>query len=403
MTLRFFLKRNPVFSLFSVAILLGTAGAAQAESYAPTSQWLVGPVSAKSDDNPGPIPCIVSNQFSNGYSVRFSGGGGRLLAMAVDFHQQAFTAHQHYDVQFSDPGVFFQTVQGAAFDGGTLVFGLADKPEFYKGVQNAKSLTIKLGDNAVSLQMKGLADGFKRMEACYDPDNGRTKQSVRDQASSSELRQNPMLASGDDAVPALDAAPANAMAEHRIVVGAAPQASGAEVQDLAARAQAAQEAAAMLGGADKPQTSTAASETPAAAKAQPAADLAAGGAQGRNVGSSWSNPKALRADTDVLATATPPSGQKPADTQTMHWRAVKGADLQSVLTTWTDALGVKLIWMAGPGFTVLQPISMTAQFSDAARTLLAEFEGLPVRPVGQIYRDPKSGQLVIVVRQSKAD
>ena len=36
------------------------------------------------------LPCLMTSEFDNGFIVRLSGGGGNILAMAIDFRQRLF-------------------------------------------------------------------------------------------------------------------------------------------------------------------------------------------------------------------------------------------------------------------------------------------------------------------------
>ncbi|HEY8190772.1 MAG TPA: hypothetical protein VIF12_08800, partial [Micavibrio sp.] len=159
--------------IFAWVMCAGPLARAQDEArvFAPTSAWLVGPASlaANIGNISSKIPCVVANQFSNGFVMRFSGGGQKLMALAIDFRQKAFTPRIRYDVEFSVPGQFFQIVNAAAYDEGTLIFNLQKLPDFYGAMKKAETVVVKVEGKSVTFALIGLDDGFERMETCYNP------------------------------------------------------------------------------------------------------------------------------------------------------------------------------------------------------------------------------------------
>ena len=86
-------------ALFALSPNVSHAAASSAEDdiFVPTSAWLVGPATLAHDDKAA--PCVMADQYNNVFLFRFSGGGQKLYAMAVDFRQQAFTPGQTYTVK----------------------------------------------------------------------------------------------------------------------------------------------------------------------------------------------------------------------------------------------------------------------------------------------------------------
>src|SRR5687768_11841605 len=91
-----------------LAVLAGAAFPAKADEnmlFAPTSAWLVGSASILPQE-PGDtlkFPCVMINQFDNGFLVRLSGGDEKIMAMAIDFRQAAFTPDNSYAVKITIP------------------------------------------------------------------------------------------------------------------------------------------------------------------------------------------------------------------------------------------------------------------------------------------------------------
>lgn len=80
------------------------------------------------------------------------------------------------------------------------------------------------------------------------------------------------------------------------------------------------------------------------------------------------------------------------------WFAASGATLQGVLHAWTESEGASLVWQADQAFAVTDSINEKGSFEAAVETLLAKYEGKAVRPVGQLYKNPVSGEKVLVIK-----
>jgi hypothetical protein len=372
--------------------------------YTPTSAWLVGPASLDTGSeavSAGKMPCVVANQYSNGYVVRFSGGGDTLMAMAIDFRQKVFTPRKKYEVEFSVPGLFFQTMSGAAYDEGTLLFGLYKIPDFYKALQKAETLTIKAEGTTIALNMVGVRDGFRRMNDCYDPDKKADTQPVAAKPSPIDTtRQNPLLQGNMTPMPGEAALPpppvpaavaqGNGRPDPEASVNAVLQnggdvsPAGGSASLLVAKAKEAQQAAERLSAASPANNGGAATKN-----------------NGEPLTGAWSQAKTIKplrpnASEVMVQNGTPGAGTA---TQEQRWRAVKGGDLHDVLSSWAAGAGVKLMWLAQKDFMVQRSLSFSGTFQEAVSQLLEGYSGEKVRPVGRIYHEPGSTQLVLVIEQ----
>lgn len=374
----------------------------------PTSAWLVGPASLGGVDGhpPGNMPCVAVTQFSNGYTVRLSGGGNKLMAMAMDLRTDRFTARQKYDVEFSVPGEYFQILTGAAYDPRTLLFSLHKFPDFYAALKKAETLEVKIDGAAAILNLAGLNDGFARMESCFgqamtqppptqkqpEPENpmGMQSSGIEQQQQPPQAPaapQNPLIAQNAGLTPmpgdgAQQPSPAPAPP---LAAPAVPAVQEDTVLSLMQKAQEAQDAAARLSA-----------KSPYAAPKAEADPVPAG-----NVARSWSDPTVLRrAPQDMLVQRnTGPSALAGDAARPMRWRALRGANLRDTLDIWAAGVGVKLLWNATDNFAVRQSLSFEGTFDQAANTLLEQFDGQMAQPVGRIYREPGSAKLVLVVDQ----
>lgn len=382
-------------SLFVVFVLFFASSNVQAQDLStPTSAWLVGPVSAAvvGGQTPQGMPCVAVNQFSNGYTLRLSGGDGRLLAMALDTRAAGFTRRQKYDVAFAVPGRFFQLMSGSAYDESTLLFGLSHIPEFYEALESAETLEISIGDNKATLSMAGLRQGLQRMNSCAGavpatapaPVSAPSPKHVQNPSP----RQNPLLAQNQNAdlltpLPGeVEEAQAPAPAPKHPRIDPA-------LFNLSQKAEQAQQAAKALSGQKTPND--------AGDTGTPQTSQTAGHSTVVNVARTWSDPTIRRADpSDIMGRSVASALQGDA-ARPMRWRALRGANLQNTFEVWANAVGVKLVWTTDQDYAVRQSIVIEGPFDQAAMALLEQFGDTRPRPVGRVYREPGSNQLVLVV------
>lgn len=81
-----------------------------------------------------------------------------------------------------------------------------------------------------------------------------------------------------------------------------------------------------------------------------------------------------------------------------RWRALTGASVRQVIQAWAEEVGLPVLWMAPDDFAVRASINQTTDFGGAVNTILGQYAYDAVRPQGQIYRDPHTGQSTLVVR-----
>lgn len=391
-----------VLSAFFISFCISAPSFAQDDTaavYMPTSAWLVGPASlGDAAQAGGKMPCVVANQFGNGFVLRLSGGGGHLMAMAIDFKQKAFEPRRKYEVQFSVPGVFFQSLQGAAYDQQTLLFGLQKMPKFYESLKSAEKLVITVAEASVALNLTGLDDGFQRMEGCYAPGGVAPEQKSANRPDSAApvkgSTQNPLIARNNALTP-MPGEEAMAMAAQPVPERAPIEAPDAQLSVNAVLNDVAKAAAPVPGGsagfliAKAQEAEEAAKRLSANSPNKPS--------EGKAMAGNWTKPDVVRPNgADIMAGGSNAAPAKNAN-QNMRWRALKGANLQDVLRLWTDGAGVGLMWLADANFPVQRSLSMEGNFETAVQALLEQYDGQTSRPVGRIYREPGSQSLVLVV------
>lgn len=81
-----------------------------------------------------------------------------------------------------------------------------------------------------------------------------------------------------------------------------------------------------------------------------------------------------------------------------RWRALTGASLQQVMKAWAEESGTNLIWMSSNDFAVKYSVNKNADYGQAVADLLGQYTFEQVRPLGQLYQDPQTGQRTLVVR-----
>lgn len=93
----------------------------------------------------------------------------------------------------------------------------------------------------------------------------------------------------------------------------------------------------------------------------------------------------------------------PADpVKTQSWTAGKGAPLETVLRAWAESEGASLVWDTDENFAVRAPVNQNGNFEEAVTDVLTQFDALKTRPIGQLYKNPVSGEKVLVIRADKA-
>lgn len=137
----------------------------------PTGQWLVNSAVEQGMTPAGATqtPCIMANQYNNGFILRVAGGGGKILSVSIDFRQDAFQRGSAYPVTLSVDGHAPQSLQASAFTPNILVIGIADGDSLYEQLQSGKALTMSLAGQAMSFSLTQSSDGLRRLESCYSP------------------------------------------------------------------------------------------------------------------------------------------------------------------------------------------------------------------------------------------
>ncbi len=112
-------------------------------------------------------------------------------------------------------------------------------------------------------------------------------------------------------------------------------------------------------------------------------------------------PPAMETPVDDMRVTDPALELAPAKPGDMTWFASSGASLEAVLRAWAETEGASIVWQADQGFAVRKAMSKKGMFEDALAQILTQYDGQKLRPVGQLYKNPISGEKVLVIRTDK--
>lgn len=189
-----------VFAALTAFLALPQIAAAQAMAapveqtvLVPTSAWLVGPSTLAADDS-GPLPCIMVNQFNNGFALRISGGDNEVFGMVLDVRQNIFEPGKDYSLPVTIEPDFSTRLKAQAFDSATLMINTQDVKGLFKALEDTRMMTITLGGQELQFVMLGARDGLRRVNACFS--GGAADDTAPRQASGQEPEPAPTPALG---------------------------------------------------------------------------------------------------------------------------------------------------------------------------------------------------------------
>lgn len=328
--------------------------------FVPTSGWLVGPASlARQEDETVQMPCIMMNHYDNGFSVRFSAGGKRIHALALDFGQSSFTAGSDYPVKISVGPSFDMIVQGTAYSESTLIANTQKLDGFYELVGEGQTVVIGVEGKDFEFMLIGADEALERVESCY----GGTKKHAA--AASRQERPAPDVPMPADSLPKSGIKTLEGTASH-------PQ--------------------------EEKKSSSAADEKSGEVNEKTEKNPP----DGQPLAQSWMPPardrETVKKQLEEIVDAAADHAKKAEENQ---WQAAQGADLREILEKWSEKGDVDLIWMAKQEFSVPEDMGVRGAFEDAVLALLEQFEDMETRPVGRIQVDPflEKRALVIEVKR----
>lgn len=423
-------------ALLTVAVSLSALTAAQARAqqgipeFIPSSPWVVGQNNLS--DVRGlqgvKLPCMMVNQFDNGFVVRFAGGGQRLTAMAVDFRQDIFRQGTRYSAAVYTDAGYRGAVKGSAFNASTLVFNLRDETGFYNALRQGRSLGLSIGPNDMRFSLSNIQQGIERLESCYggnaSVDARQAAAAASAMAPAPSFNQLPTSlaeiqadSSGQEVYMKRTDKPQGADNRMGSTAGRTWRASAGEslygvLARWAGEAGVDLQWQAAGGGGQVAQDFQQISTFEEAVAALLAENAAASGLQGRfdnGVASrpieSWGAQQASYGQVEP-SSVMPPRRAAPAGSSAAgaagQWSASRGSSLQGVLQEWAGKAGVELLWYANSGYTLPKDINQGGTFESALQGLLQSYENNNNRPVGRLNTDPNSGRRVLVIETDRA-
>ncbi|MEM9469860.1 MAG: TcpQ domain-containing protein, partial [Pseudomonadota bacterium] len=114
------------------------------------------------------LPCLMTTEFDNGFIMRLSGGGGSILAMAIDFRQNTFRQGKQYASAITTGGMT-QTIKTRAFAPNVLLFGTREWPALYAALSQGTDMVVDVEGNIFRFMMSDVMGGLTRLEQCFDP------------------------------------------------------------------------------------------------------------------------------------------------------------------------------------------------------------------------------------------
>lgn len=362
------------------------------------------------------LPCIISTEYDNGYTVRFSGGGGKLLAMAIDFRQEAFVQGRKYNAMVSVGNTYVKQATATAFTSSTLIFNLRPLNDFYATVKSGQPMEIGIEDNTMRFNLDDIAGSFKGLEGCYAGGDAAPVQPMVREAGAGDgvapakvpgvekIAAAPLPRSFDEIVQKSEPATASPMkiAEpkparvSRAVAVPAPAQNSRRIPPTQWTAQAGEDIRTVLGRwADRA-----------------GYDLDWQSAQGGKVAQNVSmNGSFEDAVSQLLAENSAASGISGrfetaqgarAVGNAASWNAAPGASLQSVLDQWGAKAGVAVVWQTSMNAPVKSSVNDSGNFESAVQSLLDQYADDSARPVGRLNTDPQTGRKTLYMEMDRS-
>jgi len=404
--------------------------------FLPTAGWTVKPSITGDTSRFGDLklPCMMMVEYDNGYIMRLSGGAGKLMAMAVDFRQDAFAQGRKYKAAITLDGVSFGSIDATAFSKNALIINTRPINSFYQSLSNAKQMSMEIEGNKFQFTLGDIAQAFNRLEGCYNGDKEMTTASLsqplgaaKEPKSTSDVRDNGITWKNSRETLAKSSPVTMPKAQPRrqkpAQIWRAREGDSlkstltrwAEQADVEIDWQASMtgnvmsDMALTTGFEEAVQTLIA--QSAAANGIQ--ADLRGDTTKMRNASYNQQGvskmPTALKPVMREPVSLAPQSRISPmarsngsmSQPRAAKWRIGQGSDLRSALEAWSKQAGVELFWDANQQFIVRQSIANNGSYESALEALLGQFANDSVRPLAQLNNDPVSGRRILIVQSSR--
>ncbi len=172
--LRALMMKRSLYGFLLGSALMVAPAALSAQTVAelkPTGQWLVSSAGMTGLAQAGGTqsPCIMANQYNNGFILRMAGGAQQLLSISLDFRQNAFSQGQTYPAVISIDGGNAHNFTATAFSPGVLIIGVREASGLYQEMMSGSSMALNVVGNTIIFSLDRAREGLQRLESCYSP------------------------------------------------------------------------------------------------------------------------------------------------------------------------------------------------------------------------------------------
>ena len=375
------------------------------------------------------LPCMMANTYDNGYTLRLSGGGGSILAMAIDYKQNVFRQGRKYDAVVSLSNGYSNSVRATAFSESVLIFNVRSFTGFYPALFEAQGMVVDVEGNPFQFALGNLSEAMQRMEMCFGGPMPAMPQPVA-------MAPSPALPVGQPMGAAMGTMPeprAPELATDIPKISKAP-AWNNQARDLPPQvpspslpagqmvwtAQAGDDLRATLSrwaniagvaldwqstmGGRVVQDLRITGSFENAVQALMAQNAAVLGIEANMMGTPAYNSGAPAGLSPMPVSTMPPPmplSPPPVSGGVGRWNAPAGSSLEVVLDTWSREAGVELIWQANQGFVIKTPVFSNASYEQALEELLGQYAIDSVRPAVQLNNDPVTGRRILLVQSTR--
>ncbi len=333
--------------LFSILLVSAPMAAAQLPGqtipeFLPSTPWIVGQTQlAQARGLKGvKLPCVMVAEYNNGFTMRLSGGGQKIMALAVDFRQDIFRQGARYPAVFKTDTGFIQSIKGSAFSPSILIFNMRDAQGFYGALSSASMLDVTIGQNQMRFVVSNIERGLSDLESCF--------------SGSGNFPVTEIAQAGQTSGPNVNAGPQQA--------GAVP----APQVDMAALPESMDDIQGAQGQAPE--------------FVPPASEGTYVSRRDSHRAAAMKRPnRTSRAQAMMKSSATaesyqrPPPLPMPSGNDSMMWTAREGENMRNVLERWGAQAGVDIAWQASsPAQPITQNVTLDGSFENAVQILLGQ-------------------------------
>ncbi|HPD83569.1 MAG TPA: TcpQ domain-containing protein [Alphaproteobacteria bacterium] len=399
-------------------IVVGPRAMAQEQQavpkFAPVSGWQVGnTVLSKERGFSGlKLPCMATVSYDNGYVVRLSGGGQKILAMAIDFRQNVFHQGRKYPVtlRMGQAGGASSTM-AVAFSQSTLLFNLRSLTSFYQQIAVSPYFELDVDGNTMIFELGDIQKSLTKLEQCYDPSAAASTTVAENMPAGVPLSGNVETDNSQENSPApvaevkwddeITPLPSETNRLRQVEMRSATQSmvwtakAGDGLQETLQKWS--HQAGVTL-------------DWKADSDGQVVSDLEVEGDFEEAVQNLMAqNSAALGIEANLMTPqqkyAAPQSLVPPVSPSSMGvvsraYVAPVGASLQAVLENWSGRAGVDFVWTANEDFRVKSAVNENS-YETALQSLLGQYENDKLRPAAQLNNDPETGQRLLSVESTR--